>query len=210
MNAASAVHHPNTCSLQAGSLCYVLEMRGRFVAIAAIALFAAAAATELAMGRHPICTCGTIDLWVGSRDSPKTSQMLLDWYSFSHIAHGLLFYAILWLIARRWPVEWRFLVAVVVEAGWEILENSPIIIDRYRAATAAIGYSGDSILNSMSDIAMMCVGFLVARKLPVWGAVLLLLVLELVPLYAIRDNLTLNIWMLLWPNDMIRSWQAGH
>ena len=185
-------------------------MKSRSVALAAMGLIAAAAATELIMGRHPICTCGTIDLWVGSRDSTKTSQMLLDWYSFSHIAHGLLFYAILWLVARRWPVEWRFLTALVIEGAWEIIENTPLVIDRYRAATAALGYSGDSVLNSMSDILMMCLGFLAARKLPVWGAVLLLLILELVPLYAIRDNLTLNIWMLLWPNDTIRSWQAGH
>jgi len=185
-------------------------MKSRSVAIAAVGLIAASAAIELAMGRHPICTCGTIDLWVGSRDSPKTSQMLLDWYSFSHIAHGLLFYAILWLVARRWPVEWRFLTALVIEVAWEITENTPLVIDRYRAATAALGYSGDSVLNSMSDILMMCLGFLAARKLPVWGAVLLLLIFELVPLYAIRDNLTLNIWMLLWPNDTIRSWQTGH
>jgi len=185
-------------------------MKSRSVALAAMGLIAAAAATELIMGRHPICTCGTIDLWVGSRDSTKTSQMLLDWYSFSHIAHGLLFYAILWLVARRWPVEWRFLTALVIEGAWEIIENTPLVIDRYRAATAALGYSGDSVLNSMSDILMMCLGFLAARKLPVWAAILLLIVLELVPLYAIRDNLTLNIWMLLWPNDTIRSWQAGH
>jgi len=185
-------------------------MKSRSVALAAMGLIAAAAATELIMGRHPICTCGTIDLWVGSRDSTKTSQMLLDWYSFSHIAHGLLFYAILWLVARRWPVQWRFLTALVIEGAWEITENTPLVIDRYRAATAALGYSGDSVLNSMSDILMMCLGFLAARKLPVWAAILLLIVLELVPLYAIRDNLTLNIWMLLWPNDTIRSWQAGH
>jgi len=185
-------------------------MKSRSVALAAMGLIAAAAATELIMGRHPICTCGTIDLWVGSGDSTKTSQMLLDWYSFSHIAHGLLFYAILWLVARRWPVEWRFLTALVIEGAWEIIENTPLVIDRYRAATAALGYSGDSVLNSMSDILMMCLGFLAARKLPVWAAILLLIVLELVPLYAIRDNLTLNIWMLLWPNDTIRSWQAGH
>jgi len=185
-------------------------MRTRSAAIVGIALIAAAVATELAMGRHPICTCGTIDLWVGSRDSPKTSQMLLDWYSFSHIAHGLLFYGVLWLLARRLSVEWRLLTALAVEVAWEITENTPLVIDRYRAATAALGYSGDSVLNSMSDILMMCLGFFAARKLPVWAAILLLVVLELVPLYAIRDNLTLNVWMLLWPNDAIRSWQAGH
>jgi hypothetical protein len=185
-------------------------MKSRSAAIAAVILIAAATTIELAMGRHPICTCGTIDLWVGSRDSPKTSQMLLDWYSFSHIVHGLIFYSALWLIARRSPIEWRFLAAVAIEAGWEMLENSPIVIDRYRSATAALGYNGDSVLNSISDIVMMCLGFFMARKLPVWAAILLLVVLELVPLYAIRDNLTLNVWMLLWPNDMIRSWQAGH
>ena len=184
-------------------------MTTRRVAIAALLIIAAAAAAELAMGRHPICTCGTVDLWVGARNSPRTSQMLLDWYSLSHIVHGLIFYALLWLAARRTPVEWRFLAALLIEAAWEVAENSPFVIDRYRAATAAIGYSGDSILNSMSDISMMCVGFLIARKLPLWASIVLLVVLELVPLFAIRDNLTLNIWMLLAPNHAIAAWQAG-
>jgi hypothetical protein len=135
--------------------------------------------------------------------------MLADWYSFSHIVHGLLFYAALWLVARRWPVEWRFLAALVVEATWEIVENTPMVIDRYREATAALGYSGDSVINSVSDILMMAVGFLVARKLPVWASIGLLVVLELIPLYVIRDNLTLNVWMLLWPNQAIAAWQAA-
>jgi hypothetical protein len=181
----------------------------RTAAIAAILLIAAAAGILLAMGRHPVCTCGAIDLWVGSRDSPKTSQMLADWYSFSHIVHGLLFYAALWLIARRWPVEVRFLAALLVEASWEIAENTPMVIDRYRHATAALGYSGDSVINSVSDIAMMVLGFLAARKLPVWASILLLVVLELVPLYVIRDNLALNVWMLLWPDKAVAAWQAG-
>src|SRR5437899_11368143 len=129
----------------------------RRAAIVAILIFIAAAAIELAMGRHAICTCGTVELWVGARDSPKTSQMLFDWYSLSHIVHGLLFYAALWLVARRRPVEWRFLAALLIEASWEVVENTPLIIDRYRATTAALGYSGDSVLNSMSDILMMCV-----------------------------------------------------
>lgn len=183
-------------------------MSARRTALAAILIFAAAAAIELAMGRHPICTCGTVDLWVGARDSPKTSQMLLDWYSLSHIVHGLLFYGLLWLIFRRRPVEWRFLAALLVEAAWEVIENTPMVIDRYRQTTAALGYSGDSVVNSMSDILMMTVGFLAARKLPVWGAVVLVLVLEIVPLFVIRDNLTLNIWNLLAPNRAIAAWQA--
>jgi len=135
--------------------------------------------------------------------------MLADWYSFSHIVHGLLFYAALWLVARRWPVEWRFLVALVVEASWEIVENTPMVIDRYREATAALGYSGDSVINSVSDILMMAVGFLAARKLPVWAAIGLVVVLELIPLYVIRDNLTLNVWMLLWPSQAVGAWQAA-
>src|SRR5437764_3894855 len=161
------------------------------------------------MGRTPICTCGTIDLWVGTRDSPKTSQMLFDWYSLSHIVHGLLFYAALWLVARRTPIEWRFLAALVIEAGWEVIENTPMVIDRYRATTAALGYSGDSVVNSLSDVAMMAFGFLIARKLPVRTAILLLILLELVPLYVIRDNLTLNVLALIAPNQAIQAWQAG-
>jgi len=178
--------------------------------VAAILIIIAAAAVLLAMGRNPMCTCGTIELWVGGRDSPKTSQMLADWYSFSHIVHGLLFYAALWLVARRWPVEWRFLVALLVEVAWEISENTPFVIDRYRTATAALGYTGDSVINSVSDILMMCAGFLVARKLPVWASVALLVLLELIPLAAIRDNLTLNVWMLFSPSDAVLNWQAGN
>ena len=161
------------------------------------------------MGRDPICTCGSVDLWVGGRDSPRTSQMLADWYSFSHVVHGLLFYAGLWLVARHWPVELRFLAALGLECAWEVIENTPFVIDRYRTATAALGYTGDSVINSLSDIAMMALGFLAARKLPLWAGVALVIVLELVPLIAIRDNLTLNVWMLLWPNEAVRSWQAG-
>ena len=156
-------------------------------------ILSAAGAILLLMGRHPICTCGSIELWVGSRDSPRTSQMLADWYSFSHIVHGLLFYAALWLAARRWPVEWRFVIALFIEAAWEVAENTPMVIDRYRATTAALGYTGDSVLNSLSDIAMMTLGFALARKLPVWTAVILLIALEVIPLFAIRDNLTLNV-----------------
>jgi hypothetical protein len=176
-------------------------------ALAAILIFAGAAAILFAMHRPPICTCGEIALWgpVG----PTQSQMLADWYSFSHVVHGLIFYALLWLVARRMPVEWRFLLAMLVEASWEIVENTPMVIDRYRTATAALGYAGDSVVNSLSDIAMMAIGFLAARKLPLWGAILLFIALELIPLVVIRDNLFLNIWMLLAPNDALRSWQSA-
>ena len=168
-----------------------------------------AAAILLAMGRPPICTCGRVTLWVSSSTSPETSQMLADWYSASHLVHGFLFFGLLWLVARRLPVATRLLIAILIEAAWEIAENSPIIINRYRSATAAVGYSGDSVLNSVSDIAMMIVGFLLARRLPLWAAVAVVVLLELIPLFVIRDNLTLNIIMLLHPIDAIRTWQAG-
>jgi hypothetical protein len=175
--------------------------------LTAVIALAATALILLAMGRPPICTCGEVTLW--GRVGPTQSQMLADWYSPSHIVHGLLFYAFLWLVARRWPVERRFLLALIVEAAWEIVENTPMVIDRYREATIALGYTGDSVLNSVSDVAMMALGFLAARKLPLWAALALLVVLELVPLIAIRDNLALNIWMLVAPSDALRAWQAG-
>ena len=174
-----------------------------------ILLALSATALLLAMGRPPICTCGRVTFWVSSAASPETSQMLADWYSASHVVHGFLFYGALWLIAQNWPLERRFLCALAIEAAWEVAENSPWIIYRYRSATAAVGYSGDSVLNSVSDMAMMAVGFLCARQLPLWGAVLAVVVLELVPLLVIRDNLTLNVVMLLHPTDAIRTWQAA-
>lgn len=177
--------------------------------IIAVLILAAVAGIELAMGRNPICTCGTVELWVGARDSPKTSQMLMDWYSLSHIVHGLLFYAALWAIARRLPVHTRFLIAMLVESAWEVIENTPMVIDRYRATTAALGYTGDSVINSLSDVLMMALGFLIARKLPVRASVLLLVALEVIPLFAIRDNLTLNVWALIAPNQSVQAWQAG-
>ncbi len=184
-------------------------MTDRRALTAAVLIVAAAGAALLLMGRHPICTCGAVELWVGSRDSPRTSQMLADWYSFSHVVHGLLFYAALWLVARRWPAEWRFVMALLIEAAWEVAENTPLVIDRYRATTAALGYTGDSVLNSLSDIAMMSLGFAIARKLPVWTSIALLIALEVIPLFAIRDNLTLNVIALIAPNEALQAWQAG-
>ena len=175
-------------------------------AVAALLILIGTAAILLAMGRPPICACGDIALW-GSV-GPRQSQMLADWYSPSHVIHGFLFYAALHLSAPRWPVERRFLVALLAEAAWEVAENTPAVIDRYREATIALGYAGDSILNNFSDIAMMAAGFLAARRLPLWASVAIVLVLELVPLLVIRDNLFLNVWMLLAPNDSVVAWQA--
>jgi hypothetical protein len=182
-------------------------MLSRRVTIISLAILAIAATALLAMGRNPICTCGAVTLWVGTRDSPATSQMLADWYSLSHIVHGLLFYAGLWLVARRWPAERRWVAALTLEAAWEVIENTPFVIDRYRETTAALGYTGDSVINSLSDILMMALGFFLARKLPLWASLALLVGLEIVPLFAIRDNLTLNIWNLLAPNPAVAAWQ---
>ena len=183
-----------------------LASRHRPLVILAAALIVVTAIL-VAMGRPPICTCGTIDLW--GQVGPEQSQMLADWYSPSHFIHGLIFYALLWKAAPGWSLERRFSIALLVEAAWEIAENTPMVIDRYREATMALGYSGDSILNSVSDVAMMALGFLAARRLPIWVSVALVIGLELLTLIVIRDNLTLNVWMLLWPTDVIRVWQAG-
>ena len=163
----------------------------------------------LGEGRPPICPCGVVRLWQGVVESPENSQQVSDWYSFSHIIHGMIFFGLLWLVARRVPVHWRLVIAVVIECGWEILENSPIIIDRYRQATIAVGYTGDSILNSLSDVAMMALGFLIAARLPWRWTLGLALAMEAMTLILIRDNLTLNVLMLVWPIDAVRLWQAG-
>lgn len=184
-----------------------MTRRSRTAVVAALLIVSATAIALLAMGRPPICACGEIGLWGAA--GPSQSQMLADWYSPSHVVHGLLFYAALWLAARNWPVERRFIAALSIEAVWEVIENTPAVIDRYRTATAALGYTGDSVVNSLSDMAMMAAGFLAARKLPLWLSAVLLVALEVVPLLTIRDNLTLNIWMLLAPNDAIRQWQQG-
>ena len=184
-------------------------MNLRRTALIALLGVAGAGAILLAMGRPAICTCGVVALWEPSANGARTSQMLADWYSPSHVIHGLLFYWLLWLGFRRWAAELRFLCALALEVSWEIIENTPLVIDRYREATVALGYTGDSVINSLSDIAMMALGFVIARKLPVSLSVTLAVALELAALVVIRDNLTLNIIMLLAPNDAIRTWQAG-
>jgi len=142
-------------------------------------------------------------------NSEHNSQHLLDAYSLSHILHGLPIYGLFWLFARRWSFSWKLVAASVIEIGWEMLENSPIIINRYRAATVSLGYSGDSIGNSLGDIASFAIGFYLARKLGLCRSVAIFFAFELLMLWAIRDNLALNILMLLWPIDAIRHWQAG-
>jgi len=182
----------------------------RRAALLIVFLLLGTATLLLAMGRPPICTCGTVKLWEGAVNSAGNSQHLADWYSFSHIIHGFLFYALTWLLLRQWlRVESRLAVAVLIEAAWEILENSPIIIDRYRTATIALGYTGDSVLNSLSDIGMMMLGFAFAARMPVRLTVALAIAMELFTLLMIRDNLTLNVLMLSWPVEAVRHWQSA-
>lgn len=175
-----------------------------------VALTTAALAGTLAlMGRTPICTCGYVKLWHGQVMSSENSQHLLDWYSPSHVLHGLAFYLALRYLLPRLAVGWRLVIAGVVEAAWEVIENTPWIIDRYRGETAALDYFGDSIINSTADMAMMIVGFLIAMRAPVWLSVSLFIAAELIVGWFIRDGLLLNIIMLLWPIEAIRQWQMG-
>lgn len=165
------------------------------------------AVTEWAMGRLPLGPDGKFGLWEGDIWSSGCSQRLADAYAFSHIIHGMFFYFLLWLVARRLPLSARYLIAVLLEAGWELLENSPLIINRYREATMALGYEGDSILNSTSDVLMMSLGFLLAWKLRPSLTVALVLVMEIGCLFWIRDNLTLNVIMLVHPIEAVKRWQ---
>jgi hypothetical protein len=185
----------------------VRRSRLRWGAIAGGAL-AVQSVALWAMGRVPICKCGYVKLWHGVVNSSENSQHILDWYSFSHVIHGFIFYGILKKVAPRLPVEARLALAVIVEAGWEILENSPFIISRYRAETISLDYYGDSIVNSISDGLCCAAGFVLARRLPVAVTIGLAVAMELFVLYWIRDNLTLNVIMLLYPIDAIRRWQA--
>lgn len=175
----------------------------------ALAVVSATAAILYAMGRNPICPCGEVKLWWGAVNSPENSQHLSDWYSASHLIHGFLFFGASWLVMRRSGFAPRLILALVVECAWEIVENTDAVIQHYRETTISLDYAGDSILNSMSDIGFMALGFFLASRLPVWLTVLIAIGLELFTGFMIRDNLTLNVLMLLWPIEAVKTWQGG-
>lgn len=188
-------------------------MTKRWIVTAVIAIPLLAALAMYLMGREVICTCGYIKFWHGVVFSSENSQHLFDWYSFTHILHGLGFYLLITIIekltGRNISLPAKFLAAVCLESAWEVLENSDFIINRYRAVTISLDYFGDSIINSMGDILAMMLGFWVAAKKPIWFSVSLVLLLEIGLLIAIRDNLTLNLIMLIYPLDAVKLWQSS-
>lgn len=170
------------------------------ITIAAVMLFA--------MGRIPFCKCGIISIWSSDVTSNQQSQQLTDPYSFTHVLHGIGFYFLIWLVFRnRLTLGQRLILAVTIESGWEILENTEWVLGRYRAATISYDYWGDSVFNSVGDILAMMVGFWLAAKLPWWGSVAAFVLIDSALLFFIRDSLIVNIIMLIYPVEAIKNWQ---
>ncbi len=186
-----------------------MTRNSRLPYILAALVVLAAAGWLLFIGREPICKCGYVKLWHGQTHSSENSQHLSDWYTPSHIIHGILFFWAMSALGNRLALGWRLLVATIIESGWELVENSDWIIERYRAVTISLDYFGDSVINSCADILAMVAGFFLASRLPVWASILIVIGFELLTTWLIRDGLALNILMLFYPLDAVRDWQAA-
>lgn len=162
-----------------------------------------------ASGQPWWCTCGTYSPWGYPTKSSHNSQHLFDLYATSHMLHGVIFFFLIAWAVPKFPRLWQLWVAVLIEAGWELLENSPFVIKRYREGTADLGYSGDSVFNSLGDLLSMVAGFFIAGRIGVRRSIVLYVVVELVMLWWIRDNLTLNVLMLVAPIEAIKRWQMA-
>lgn len=182
-------------------------MKLRMIILAVLGIIALQITALVLMGRVPFCECGTISLWSGDIYSAENSQQIFDPYTFSHLTHGLLFF--LFLSLFRLPLWKKLLLAVGLESAWEVLENTDLVINRYREGTISLGYYGDSILNSVFDTLACMTGFLFAAKNRWWVTVLTIIALEFFLLWFIRDNLALNIIMLVYPLEFLKTWQAG-
>ena len=182
-----------------------MTMRATWMLVAGMMLVQAVVLHLL--GRVWICSCGTVRLWVGDIHSAELSQQIFDWYTPSHVIHGILFYGLLHLLMPRTPVLTRLAIAVGIEAAWEIAENSPAVIEEYRKQATAAGYTGDSILNSLLDTVAMMTGFALARLLPWQATVALALAAEIVVGAIVHDNLTLNILNFIHRFPAIEAWQ---
>jgi hypothetical protein len=172
-----------------------------FLVVQAVAL--------LGLGQPALCACGYVKLWHGVVLSPENSQHLTDWYTFTHVIHGFGLYFLLWLIAPRMTFGLRLALVLGLEGIWEVFENTPFVIDRYRESALAQGYSGDSVINSVFDTLAVGVGVALARTLPVWATLAVGVSLELFVGVMIRDNLILNMVQLIYPSETISRWQSA-
>ena len=200
----------NMINVRSSAIGYTMSMRTSVpkVTLYLLGLLSVQAFVLFLYGQPPICTCGYVKLWEGVVLGPGNSQHLTDWYTFSHIIHGFIFYGLLRLLFPKMPVLQRIIIALGIEVGWELIENTPWTIQHYREQALAAGYTGDSIINSLSDSMAMLMGFILAWRLPVWTIVSIALALELWTGYAIRDNLTLNVINLIHAFPAINAWQS--